>query len=307
MKEVWSLTCDTPGQKIVLLALADCEREDAGCWPSISKLAEKCSMSRQGVLNQLDALEKRGWISRDKGKGKSSLYRLTLPVHAMDYQPEKKHGFKDASAPVRTAPHPAAQVVHSFDQSTPLTSPLNGHPVVHTVDPYQSTQLTGVVHTVDSNHKEPKGEPEVEPCAESIPERFKNRWNLLPKPFPKIQAMSDGRRTALRARLRDKFWKENFETAIKEMESSEFMKGGNDRSWIADVDFFLQPDSVAKIIEGKYRQRVNGNGHKPEPKPEDPRWAEFLVSIGRPGEWTMKEARDYLHADFRKWKEANPA
>lgn len=152
MKEVWGLTCDTPGQKLVLLALADSAREEAGCWPSISTLAEKCSMSRQGVLNQIAALEGKKWITADRaGRGKSTVYRITIPVHAMDYSPEKKHAFKP---------------VHSVDQSTPLTSPHNGLAVVHSVDINQSTPLTGVVHSVDSNRNEPKEETKVEPYAE---------------------------------------------------------------------------------------------------------------------------------------------
>lgn len=239
MKEVWNLTCDTPGQKIVLLALADCEREDAGCWPSLSTLQKKCSMSRQGILNQIGALEKRGWISVERGDGKSSLYRITIPVHAMDYLPEKMHAFKP---------------INGHDQSTQLTSPLNGHPVVHAVDQHQSTELTTPVHAMDSNHKEPKVEPKIEPAAkeEAICERFMTRWNKLPDPFPKVQTMSQGRKTSLRARLRDKFWKENFEPAMQIMEKSLFLLGKNQRGWVADVEFFLRPDSVAKIIEGKY-------------------------------------------------------
>lgn len=46
----------------------------------------------------------------------------------------------------------------------------------------------------------------------------------------------------------------------------------------------------------------NGNGTK-----DDPLWLEFLESLNRPGEWTMKTAPDYLHGDFRKWKEAKAA
>ena len=30
------------------------------------------------------------------------------------------------------------------------------------------------------------------------------------------------------------------------------MIGKNDRGWKADIEFFLRPDSIAKILEGKY-------------------------------------------------------
>lgn len=155
MKEVWNLQCDTPGQKLVLLALADSEREDAGCWPSLSTLQKKCSMSRQGVLNSLSVLERKGWISADRSAGKSSVYRVTIPVHAMDYLPEKKHAF---------------QPVHAVDQSTQLTSPESGLPLVNSVDYHQSTELTGPVHRMDTNRKETKEESKVEPPESPEPE-----------------------------------------------------------------------------------------------------------------------------------------
>jgi len=174
MKEVWSLACDTPGQKLVLLALADCDREEAGCWPSLSTLQKKCSMSRQGVLNSLASLESKGWISADRSSGKSSVYRITIPVHAMDYIPEKKHAF---------------QPVHTVDQSTQLTSPESGLPLVNGVDCHQSIELTGPVHRVDSNHKEPKGEPKVEPAA-TTPKKEKPSGYTVPECFEKVEGFS---------------------------------------------------------------------------------------------------------------------
>lgn len=152
VKIVWKIACDTPGQKLVLMAIADAERDEIGCWPSISKLSELCSMSRQGVLNQIAALEKKGWIAVDRKARKSSVYRLTIPVHAMDYSPEKKHAF---------------QSVHAVDQSTQLTSPRNGLVPVHAVDQSQSTLLTTPVHSMDCNYNEPEVEPEDEPLFSS--------------------------------------------------------------------------------------------------------------------------------------------
>jgi len=34
---------------------------------------------------------------------------------------------------------------------------------------------------------------------------------------------------------------------------SPFLLGENDRGWRADIDWFLRPDSVTRILEGKYR------------------------------------------------------
>lgn len=241
MKEVWNLTCDTPGQKLLLMAIADSERDENGCWQSLSTLQKRCSMSRQGILNQIAILENRGWISVSRGERSSTVYRLTLPVHAMDYQPDKKHTFK---------------AVHTVDQSTQLTSPQNGPPAVHSVDHSQSTQWTDPVHAMDSIPKEPQGEPKVETERTTPAEEFMNQWNGLGNPFPKIRSMSEGRKTALRARMRDSFWKSNWKESLEVMQNSEFCRGSNKDGWIADPEFFLRPDTVTKIMEGKYGERV---------------------------------------------------
>lgn len=115
--------------------------------------------------------------------------------------------------------------------------------------------------------KTKRGEEKRQAMLEASPsiaeaEAFKLAWNELPSPFRPVRTMSDGRVTSLRARMKDEFWSSNWRNALESLKTSEFCKGKNDRGWIADVDFFLRPDSVAKILEGKY---ANGsNGHKPE-------------------------------------------
>lgn len=83
--------------------------------------------------------------------------------------------------------------------------------------------------------------------------------------LPKCMVMSDKRRRYTTARLRDPFFSQNWKAALERMTSSTFCKGANDRGWVADFDFFIQPDSVAKIMEGKYDERkptTNGVRHQ---------------------------------------------
>lgn len=97
--------------------------------------------------------------------------------------------------------------------------------------------------------------PSPSPTPPDEVEDFMEKWNLLPSAFPKIRTMSAGRKTHLRERRRDLWWRENWQAAIESMPKSDFLGGKNEKQWTADVDFFLRPDSVAKIIEGKYDNR----------------------------------------------------
>lgn len=89
-------------------------------------------------------------------------------------------------------------------------------------------------------------------------------WNALPEPFPRCRLFSEDRKKALRSRLRDSFWRENWKLAIDRIPSDPFLRGEGKDGWVADIDWFLRPDSVAKIVEGKY---AHVNGHKPHIQP----------------------------------------
>lgn len=83
--------------------------------------------------------------------------------------------------------------------------------------------------------------------------RLMEAWNEFSS-LPKIKAWTTARKTSLSARMKDQFFLENWLPAIERASRSPFLTGSNDRGWKADIEFFLQPNSVAKIMEGKYDQ-----------------------------------------------------
>ena len=82
-------------------------------------------------------------------------------------------------------------------------------------------------------------------------------WASHPK-LPQIRNLSEKRRKAIATRLKDDFFAEHYEEAIAKLAESTFCLGENDRHWRADFDWFLKPDTVTRIIEGKYDD--NGPG-----------------------------------------------
>lgn len=87
-----------------------------------------------------------------------------------------------------------------------------------------------------------------------------DRWNSLDG-IPKTLVISDARRRKLESRLRDPFFVKNWQPALERIQASEFCKGSGEHGWKATFDWFLQPDSVAKAMEGKYDSR-NWHVHK---------------------------------------------
>jgi len=123
LTRAWNTDCRTPCQKLMLAALADYANDSGRCWPSLTSLAKKCSLSRQGVINQLRGLQKVGLIEIEKKGGFSNRYRLSL------------------------------------DKLAPDTSQRRGLPLVNGIDHHPYTPLTGVVNRVDPIRKEPPTEP----------------------------------------------------------------------------------------------------------------------------------------------------
>ncbi len=55
------------------------------------------------------------------------------------------------------------------------------------------------------------------------------------------------------ARLKSSGW--TWQEALQRLAESEFCQGGGKDGWRADIDWFLRPDTVARILEGKYDNR----------------------------------------------------
>jgi hypothetical protein len=87
-------------------------------------------------------------------------------------------------------------------------------------------------------------------------------WNGLGKPFAEIR-LTDKRKKSIKERLCNSFWVENWRKALDLVKASSFCSGKNDRGWVADIDWFIRPDTVNKLIEGKYSDRAGSEGNCP--------------------------------------------
>jgi hypothetical protein len=81
MNLVWNADFDSHSKKLVLLALADNANDEGHCWPSISTIAKKASVSERWVSTCIMELSKSGWIDIFKRRGNSNYYRITPPTH----------------------------------------------------------------------------------------------------------------------------------------------------------------------------------------------------------------------------------
>jgi hypothetical protein len=83
-------------------------------------------------------------------------------------------------------------------------------------------------------------------------DEFKTAWNAQVANVPKCRDWTKARAAKLKARCADAFWLARWREAMSKIGTSAFLQGGSKGGWRADIDWFLQPDSVTKILEGKY-------------------------------------------------------
>ena len=85
-------------------------------------------------------------------------------------------------------------------------------------------------------------------------------YNSICVSFPKVQKISERRRTAIKARLKE-FTIDEIKKAFENAENSSFLKGENNRGWRADFDWLMNENKLAKTFEGIYnKQEGNNNG-----------------------------------------------
>lgn len=94
----------SPAQKIVLIHLADRHNPDNGCFPSQSRLAADCEMSRATLNRHLNALEESGLIRREQRYAEDGSQRSTL------YHLKMRHPLsQNETPPVSAVRHPLSQ------------------------------------------------------------------------------------------------------------------------------------------------------------------------------------------------------
>lgn len=99
---------------------------------------------------------------------------------------------------------------------------------------------------------EKTADAEISGSKEPPPPPLETFWNTRSGNLPKIREVTAKRQRKWRALWREKPDEAYWASVIDRVSASAFCNGQNDRGWRADIDFFLQPDTHVKVLEGKY-------------------------------------------------------
>lgn len=115
MSAAWAVNLPA-GEKLVLIALADCANDEGHCWPGIASLMRKTGKGERSLQMAIKALCGQGHLTRDEVPGKGCNYLVhpqqTLPLDTpAENAPRKKCApQKTARTPAKIAPKPLGTV-----------------------------------------------------------------------------------------------------------------------------------------------------------------------------------------------------
>lgn len=94
----------------------------------------------------------------------------------------------------------------------------------------------------------------VVPVVKVTPADVLATWNTAAEAngWRKCLKLTEKRARSVRARLEDPWWVEHWRPAIERAGLIPGTKGVNKDEWRADLDWFVRPNTVAKLMEGKY-------------------------------------------------------
>jgi hypothetical protein len=107
-----------------------------------------------------------------------------------------------------------------------------------------------------------------------VAETLVEAWNKLGKPFARVRDVTRKRRVRILARFRDTPDIERWLSVMARIPTTPFLRGENERGWVANFDWLMQPDSLTKIEEGNYERGAGIRGKSAPPaRAEDSRAA----------------------------------
>ena len=108
MNAAWNLDVQT-GMKFVLIALCDQSSDSGECYPAVSTIAVRCSMSVRAVRVHIKSLEEAGYLKRIDRQGRSNIFmlnpcRICTPADSAPLQKTTKTPADSAPTPADSAP-----------------------------------------------------------------------------------------------------------------------------------------------------------------------------------------------------------
>lgn len=276
--KVWEMDLGAP-TKIVLLAMADhADHTGGNIYPRKSLIAKKCGYTKRHIISVIQELMDQEILAVQR------TLESGIKVYKIQFQNAQYQDFQEPIDDEEGGEQISRGGVNRFHGGGEQISPggVNRfHPEPKRKENLKETNpKKGELASSDAaplGTGEDGKSDDLQNGSTKAEQELVDLWNALPEPFPKIRRMNGPRKKTLRARLKDPEWRKDFKEALERVPRAKFLAGHNDRGWVADIEFFLRPGTVDKILEGKYDEttppRPRKNGRRGLPAPSEVDWS----------------------------------
>ena len=231
-----------------------CFCDDRGVHPDSAKSLKMAvfpgdeDLTSADVQRMLDDLLANGLLQQFEADGRSWLHvvewskrqRVDRPTYRFPEPPAREQSGEPSPKPPLPVDTPSPKTRRVLDEESPSPRP----------------ELKGIEEKLNTPLP-PKGECEAS--------EFVKAWNAIPGVL-RVSKLTEKRQRSLKARLAESHFREHWRTGLQIVGRSEFCRGlqartdgRSDRPWQADFDWFLKPDSLVRLLEGKYGGLPNGS------------------------------------------------
>lgn len=232
VRAVWDRKDLDASERLVMLSLADHADDHGYSYPSIKRLCERTSLSERTVQGTIKKLVGRGLLTVRYGEGRNGT-----------------NAFVVNTPPAAVAPpqdlHPAAVA----PRSSCATPPQILHLPPAAVAPKPTRTIIEPTEVISS------GEEIVIVAVDDVAEAVAAFNDMAARHgIPRVQKMTDTRRKALRARLKECGGIEGWRLALSKIEASDFLMGRS-RDFRCTFDWIINASNFTKLMEGNYDNR----------------------------------------------------
>lgn len=117
--------------------------------------------------------------------------------------------------------------------------------------------VTGNVTVTECNAIEEDKEKEKEEDKEKRIDyaQITEMYNDICKSYPRLRTLSETRKKTIKARFNNGYTIEDFKQVFINAETSDFLKGKNDKQWAATFDWLIKDSNFAKVLDGNYKNK----------------------------------------------------
>lgn len=134
---------------------------------------------------------------------------------------------------------------------------LQGNVTDNVTDNVTVTQGNATDIDIDKDKEIEEDKKEIDK-EKTTPQQIVDLFNSICSSLPSVRSLSETRKKAIKARL-NTYTIEDFKQCFENAEASSFLKGSNNRNWTATFDWLIKDANMAKVIEGNYADKSQGN------------------------------------------------